>query len=264
VIFPYKELQMLCLIDGDIVAYRCAASCEPTKEKHERDPLDIAIARADSLLYRIVSDTQSTEYRLFLSGTGNFRKKLYPEYKANRERLPRPVWLDELRKFLVEEWKSEVTSGIEADDGIGIAAKGDFIICTIDKDLLQIPGQHYNFIKGEFFEMDERDSALAFWSSMLIGDAADNLRGIPSIGPARARKALSGLNPKEMEAFVRSRYGEAGLDFSLFYRLYRVIRSEEELKEVLDETEKREKQREAAAKSSSEENTGGVPGSDRE
>jgi hypothetical protein len=67
-----------------------------------------------------------------------------------------------------------------------------------------------------------------------------------------------------MEAFVRCRYGEAGLDFSLFYRLYRVIRSEEELREVLNETEKCEKQREAVAESGSEENIGSVPGSDGE
>lgn len=250
---------MIALIDADVVAYRCAASCEPTKEKLEREPLELAIRRADELLYRILSDTQSDKYRLFISGSENFRELLYPLYKANRKHLPRPAWLEPVREFLVTEWKAEVTTGCEADDGVGIAATEDTIICSNDKDLNQLPGAHYNFVKGEFFILDDYEAALAFWSSMLIGDASDNLPGVPGIGKIKARRNLEGLGPKEMENTVRILYGSSGLDFVLYHRLYKLIRSEDELEKVLDEARKCQAEREAAAKDSSKENSGEVP-----
>jgi DNA polymerase-1 len=250
---------MIALIDADVVAYRCAASCEPTKEKHEREPIDLAISRADELLYRILSDTQSEKYRLFLSGTENFRKYLYPQYKANREHLPRPAWLEPVREFLVTEWKAEVVSGCEADDGIGIAANEDTLICTNDKDLLQIPGLHFNFVTGEFHNLDEAQAALAFWSSMLLGDSSDNLPGIPGLGKVKSKRYLEGLSPKEMESAVRGLYSASGLDYVLHYKLYRIVRSEEELEERLNEAYKCKAEREATTEASSKENSGDLP-----
>lgn len=225
---------MIALIDADMVAYRCAASCEPTKEKLEREPLDIAIQRADELAYRILNTTQAEEHRFFLSGSDNFRKILYPEYKANRARLPRPEWLDPLREFLVTEWKAEVTAGYEADDGIGIAAKEDFVIVSNDKDFLQIPGEHYNPVKDEFKTVDREFAVYSFWRQMLVGDSSDNVRGIDGIGPVRADKILRNLRPEDMEHTVREYYQD-GERFLLNYRLLRILRSEEEYENIISQ-----------------------------
>ena len=243
---------MIALIDGDTVAYRCAASCEPSKKKAiergipleqlEREPLDVAIQRADELCYRILTDTQSEEYRVFLTGSGNFRKKLYPDYKAHREAMVRPEWLDQVREFLVEEWKATVCPGYEADDGIAIAAGEDTIICANDKDFLQIPGQHYNFVKSEFFTVTPLEAEMAFWSQMLIGDPSDFVRGVDRIGPVKARRYLTGLDPGEMATCVFGLY-EDEQRFNLNYRLFRLIRSEEELERTLDEAAKCESER---------------------
>ncbi|MEM4379927.1 MAG: hypothetical protein QXL01_04485, partial [Thermoplasmatales archaeon] len=145
-----------------------------------------------------------------------------------------------------------------------IAADENSIICSIDKDLHQLPGQHYNFVKSEFFVIDENEAALAFWSSMLIGDASDNLPGIPGLGKVRATNLLKGLSPKEMEARVRSLYQDHGLDFFLHYRLYRLVRSEEELEEAWNEARKRQAEREAAAKAGGDKDTGNVSSTDKE
>ena len=113
---------MLALLDGDIIAFRCAASCEPTKEKPFREPVEHAIGRADELTYRICNTVSSDEHRIFIGGSENFRKQWYPDYKAHRRSQPKPEYLDAVRNFLVEEWEAELCAGYEADDGIGIAA----------------------------------------------------------------------------------------------------------------------------------------------
>jgi 5'-3' exonuclease len=90
------------------------------------------------------------KHRCFLVVVSNFRYDIYPEYKANRKDMQRPKWLQVVREHLVTDWKATVTDGIEADDAMGIAQctehDGDSMICSIDKDMLMIPGHHYNFV----------------------------------------------------------------------------------------------------------------------
>ena len=252
----------IALIDGDIIAYRCSASIEPNKStKPEREPLDLAILRADELLYRIIGSVQSTEHRIFISGGSNFRKTLYPGYKANRDKLIRPVALESVREFLVREWGAEVCAGYEADDGIGIAATADSVICSIDKDLRQIPGEHFNFVKDEFETVDPYSAALAFWTQMLVGDASDNVPGISGIGPVKAARALVGLSPEEMEATTRNLYGDPEW-FSLNWRLLKVIRSEEEWNEI--EATIRKSEGEEPTEDGSSSNPNSIPDTNKE
>lgn len=160
----------IALVDGDLIAYRCAASAE-------KDTADIAMIRASRLLSDIITTTDAHELKLYLSGSSNFRKEIYPEYKANREKLVRPVFLQPLREYLVKEWNAEITDGIEADDALGMESGENKIICSLDKDLLQIPGVHYNFVNREFREITEREGRFNFYSQLVLGDKADNVPG---------------------------------------------------------------------------------------
>src|ERR1019366_9718257 len=102
------------LIDADLVAYRCSASCEEEDE-------GLSHYRCNELVERILTQTNADSYTLYLTGSDNFRKKLDPQYKANRLDKPRPKWLQSCREYLVNEWKAKVSDGIEADDCLGIA-----------------------------------------------------------------------------------------------------------------------------------------------
>lgn len=228
-------MSKLALIDGDTIAYRCAASCEPTKLKQYREDFDTAIQRADELTYRILNSAETSEYRIFLGGTDNFRYRLYPQYKANRPEQ-RPEWLGGVREFLVREWNAEIVAGYEADDGIGIAANESSIICANDKDYKQIPGEHYNFVREEFLVIDEDQAQFYFWLSMLVGDSADNIRGVDGIGAVKGRRLLEGLSSEEMYQSVRRAYDDDER-FLLNYRLLRILRSEEEYVDLISEIE---------------------------
>lgn len=235
----------LALIDGDIVAYRCSSSCEVAKYKieaalaaglppPEAENENIAIARTDELCNRILNTIASAEYRIFLSGSENFRRILYPDYKRNRDDQPKPRHLDACRDFLVREWGAEITAGYEADDGIGIAHFQDSVICSIDKDFRQIAGEHYNFVSEQAEIVSPYEAALAFWSHMLIGDTSDNVRGVNGIGPIKARKHLSGLSPEEMETRVYELYNDRQR-FLLNVKLLTILRSEEEYARIMEE-----------------------------
>lgn len=177
------------LIDADLVAYRCAASAE-------NDPLEIAIVRANDLINRIVFETNATEYRCFLTGSDNYRYQYNPEYKANRKDLPRPRWLQDVREHLVVAWKASVEDGQEADDALGICqvASKDTIICSLDKDLLMIPGEHFNFVTGVRREQFTIPAIRHFYWQLIMGDRADNIFGFD--GKARASV------PKKMESMM--------------------------------------------------------------
>ena len=183
----------IALIDADIVAYRCAAVTENESES-------IALHQVDELMSRILSDTLANEYKAFLTGEGNFRRTINPDYKANRKDKPKPKHLKICQDFLQEEWNAEWCVGYEADDALGINATDKTIICSIDKDLLMIPGLHYNFVKQMFIDVNELSGIKHFWKQMLIGDTSDNIKGVDKIGPVKAAKLID-YQEYEMDMF---------------------------------------------------------------
>jgi DNA polymerase-1 len=192
---------MKALIDADIVAYRVACTCA------EDDAQDFVFARTEDLVDSILVNTEAEEYRLFLTGKDNFRYTIYPEYKAHRPK-EKPFWLEAIREYLKATFNAEVVDGQEADDAMGINQSDDTIICSIDKDLLMIPGRHYNFVKDEFIEVTEFDGLKHFYMQCLQGDRADNIKGIPGIGPKKAEKILQGCETEEqLFNAVRDAYG---------------------------------------------------------
>lgn len=175
---------MKALIDADIVAYRVACTLS------DDDAEDYAYARAEDLIDQILVNTEATEYHLYLTGKDNYRYSLYPEYKAHRPK-EKPFWLEKVRQYLIANFNAEVVNGQEADDALGIAQTEDTIICSIDKDLLMIPGRHYNFVKDEFIEVDHYGAMVHFYMQCLTGDRADNIKGIPGIGIKKAERILA-------------------------------------------------------------------------
>ena len=226
---------MRALIDADIVAYRVACTLQ------EDDAEDFAYARAEDLVDQILVNTEATEYDLYLTGKGNFRYSIYPEYKAHRP-TEKPFWLEKIRQYLIANFNATVVEGIEADDamaseqagtialneiyhnispgedidggeayasdGVYFSKQTETVICSIDKDLLMVPGNHYNFVKDEFYYITEEQGLRNFYMQCLIGDRADNIKGIPGIGPKKAEKILEGCKTEqEMFNAVREAYG---------------------------------------------------------
>lgn len=189
------------LIDADIVAYRCAATVP------EYDDVEIAFYRIDVIMTQILEATNSKEYIAYLTGKENFRKKINPEYKANRKDTVPPVYLQDCKKYLETNWHAKTESIYEADDLLGINQTSDTVICSIDKDLLMIPGEHYNWVRLESQTVSKQDGLRHFYKQMLIGDRSDNITGVAGIGPVKANKLIDPLdNEQDMFELVFSKY----------------------------------------------------------
>lgn len=142
---------------------------------------------------RVLRAVGTNDHDIILSGKDNFRFRIAKTkgYKANREDVPKPVHYGFVRRTL-ESWGAEVVEGIEADDAIGIAMGQDRTAClaTIDKDLNQIPGRHYDWNKGIKYVVSEPDALWFFHRQMLTGDSTDNIPGVPGWGEKKANLAM--------------------------------------------------------------------------
>jgi len=206
------------IIDGDIVAYRSAASCNPTIAKPYQEPLEVALDRTDALMNRILNETNAENSRIYLSGGSNFRESYNPEYKANRRDVQRPEWLQPVREHLVLNWKATVEDGQEADDALGIdqCSNQGTVLCTIDKDLLMIPGKHYNFVTETFREQSASDAIYHFYYMLIMGDSADNIFGFDGIARHKVPQKLEPIigelasctNESDIFTFVRGLYND--------------------------------------------------------
>lgn len=206
---------MLALIDADILVYRVGFTTENDDEW-------VAKSRCDEMVEGIIKDVQATSYKLWLSDStvNNFRLGFYPHYKANRLNFKKPKHYDCIQNYLQEEWGALVTPNQEADDALGIDQYRqhwqqledgqDSVICSIDKDLHQIAGEHYNFVKKEWKHVTPSEGIKFFYIQLLKGDASDNIQGCPGVGDAKAAQCLQGAGD-ELIIFQRvvSRYREA-------------------------------------------------------
>lgn len=239
---------MKALLDGDILAYRCAASCEPTSKKQFLEDEQVALWRLEKLMQDVIHDTSADSFECWLTGSNNFRKHVYPEYKANRKDMKNPVHLAMCKEYLIEHWDAKISDGCEADDMLGIGQTNtnnefhqtrlmdtpdpESVIVSIDKDLLQVPGQHYNFVKQEFIEVDEHDGWVRFFTQMILGDRSDNVPGFDGTGRTSVPQFLAtdiaelkNLSPEDMFAHVYRMYDDK-TQFEINYKLLWVWRQE--------------------------------------
>lgn len=231
----------LALIDGDLICYRCAASAE-----HEE--VDTAESRAQVLLERLLHEVNASDYELYIGGGNNYRYKLYPEYKGNRTQ-PKPKWLQEVREFLVKQYKAQIVNDIEVDDRLGIQQTKyqlDSIICSLDKDLLQIPGRHYSWeIQGtssignvwtrpaELKFVSPFDGIRTFYKQLILGDQSDNIPGfdgtlrnkVPKFVEKLQEPINSMFDEGEMYEYVKSIFKIEGID--TFAQLLWILKEEE-------------------------------------
>lgn len=213
---------MIALIDGDVVVYRVGFASENQSEAQN-------CINAELVIEDILKATAATSYRVFLSDSleNNFRYKIDNNYKANRKDAPKPKYYDSLRLFLKQNYKAEITEGQEADDALGIEQVRcsfpkykeanqsfnplvvDTVICSIDKDLLQIPGCHYNLSTGVHSTVTPIEGLRHFYRQLLIGDRVDNITGVKGIGQVKASR-LIGSDADESRCFetVRCLYAD--------------------------------------------------------
>ena len=177
-----------------------------------------------------------------VKGTGNFRKDLSPDYKSQRPELDKEVRdkLNYLHKYAVSKGAVQA-DGMEADDLVSIWArealdrKEEYVICGIDKDLLQIPGHHYNYGKDTWQLIVEEEAIHNLYLQCLTGDATDNIPGLKGIGPKKAAKILEGIPLDKQWKKIKDTWKEHNQteeQLKLSHRLLKMLVSWEEYEDI--------------------------------
>jgi 5'-3' exonuclease len=175
---------MRAIVDADSFAFRTAVA----KDDHELNDL---ISTLDIYINNALDEVGATSYQLYLSGRDNFRYKVFPEYKAQRYKKTRPKWEPALKRHLVDQWNAEVIDGIEGDDACGINHNEKTILIHQDKDLNQLKGWHYNFVKREKYFVTPEEADRYFWYQLLVGDPTDGIKGASGIGKVKAERIIA-------------------------------------------------------------------------
>ena len=140
-----------------------------------------------------------------------FRHKIYPDYKANREAMPEDLRPQiPLIRQLIEAMNIPIVElhGFEADDVMGTLARQaaghglPAVIVSPDKDLLQLvddeagikvlntkDGEVWHDREGVKARMGVYPEQVVDYLS-LLGDASDNVKGVPGIGEKGAAQLL--------------------------------------------------------------------------
>ena len=201
------------LIDGTALLYR-AFYARADLSRSDGFPTN-AINTVMRVLMNLLKDEKPGHVAFLMDGKGpTFRNEAYPEYKANRPAMPEPLveQVEPVRRGVeLLGIKLLVTNGVEADDCICSLAsryKADrpIIILASDKDIKQCLDDRVVMVsqmgrKETIHTLDSFREAEGMepttWPDFqaVIGDSADNIPGIPKVGPVTARKIFAATGP---------------------------------------------------------------------
>ena len=194
----------------------------------------------DVMIKNIIVGSESTDYIVYLTGDTNFRNEVATirEYKGNRSSNTRPIHYGYIREYMAEKHPTITSDNCEADDLCAMRLYTEFkkahaskrkddcgaILCSIDKDLRNIPGHHYNIKDKNIDWVTPSMANKHFAKQLLTGDSVDNIPGISyfsnkkkKIGPKTAEKLLAESSSiEELYSSVCDVYAEfAGDDWEI-------------------------------------------------
>ena len=200
----------LLIIDGHAFAYRAfyairgltSPSGQPTN----------AIYGFINMLAKLEAQVLPTHaVVVWDGGLDEGRVEELDDYKAQRDPMPddMEVQLDAMADYLeAAGWASVCDDGVEADDRIGQLAKRaedegiEVVIASSDKDFLQLINDRVSMLNpadktgtpmdaaAVVAKTGVRPAQIVDWLS-LVGDAADNIPGVPGVGVKTASALLN-------------------------------------------------------------------------
>lgn len=177
------------LIDADSLLYFSSYGSE-----EDQILCEVKLSEKIYDILNIVGNSYNVDrYYIFVKGKNNFRYKIFPAYKKNRP-AKHPI-IDILNQYLVDNFEAIESHNAESDDYVYSYSqieefKNRVIMCSVDKDLRQIPGIHYDYQKNKFYVVSEEEGRYNLAIQMIMGDAADGIQGLKGYGPKKAEKII--------------------------------------------------------------------------
>nr|WP_308159448.1 DNA polymerase I [Arthrobacter sp. ISL-65] len=214
-VVPLTEQPRLLVLDGHSMAFRAFFALPADKFSTARGQHTNAIHGFTSMLINLIKEQKPTHVAVAfdVSDDTTHRKAEYSDYKGGRNETPREMSGQiDLIDQVMGAWgiKTIKMPGYEADDILAtLAAMGEkagyeVLLVSGDRDAFQlitdnvfvlyprkgvsdIPRMDAAAIEAKYFVSPSRYSDLA----ALVGETADNLPGVPGVGPKTAAKWIN-------------------------------------------------------------------------
>ena len=198
----------LWLVDGSSYLYRAFFALPPLSTS-QGVPTG-AVLGVLNMLNKLLKEEEPELIAVVMDAPGRtFRDELFELYKAHRPPMP-----DDLRSQIAPLVEAIPAlglpmlriEGVEADDVIGTLAERaataglDVVISTGDKDMAQLVNERITLVNTMFDTKLDRAGVKAKFDVLpeqivdylaLVGDSADNIPGVPKVGPKTAAKWLN-------------------------------------------------------------------------
>ncbi len=209
----------LILVDGSSYLFRAFHALPPLV--NSRGHPTGAVKGVINMIRALIKEHPQSNIAVVFDAKGKtFRNDIYKEYKAHRPPMP-----DELRSQIqpIHDIVKAmglpllIIEGVEADDVIGTLSvqatkkKMKTLISTGDKDLAQLVNDHVtlmNTMTNEILDAEGVSNKFGIGPSLIVdylalmGDKADNIPGVPGVGPKTALKWL--LEFGSMEGIIEN------------------------------------------------------------
>jgi DNA polymerase I len=205
-------MSKLILIDGNSIANRAFYALPPLSNSSGLHTN--AVYGFTTMLLKLMEEEKPTHFLVaFDAGKVTFRHKEYGDYKGGRAKTPPelseqfPLIKELLQSFGIRQFE---LTGYEADDIIGTLTrmadeqKVEVLVVTGDKDMLQLASEYVTIAltrKGisevDRFAPEQIKEKYGLTPLQIIdlkglmGDASDNIPGIPGVGEKTALKLLA-------------------------------------------------------------------------
>lgn len=188
-------MRKIALIDSDSILYILGW--------HARELTEVGVMNklVEEFMVNIIQKTGATHYLGVFSPSKTFRNRIATIKPYKGQRPPSPEWFKYwdpiIKEQCINEYGYFVADDIEADDVLSIMRNGsepgdEVILVSPDKDLKQIPGNHYNYSKDIWDTVSPEQANYNLWRQIIVGDTSDNITGIKGVGPKGAEKLLAG------------------------------------------------------------------------
>jgi len=208
------------ILDFDSIIYACAFAYDASTARNGvEEPISNLYGGIKALTNSLLREVGATQYEAFITGSGNFRDAVYPEYKGNRKGAIPPSRKEEAREYAIRHLGVMVVDGKESDDACGMAMYALPVSKTVlirqDKDFDMIRGNQFHWHKAHrangIFNISEIEADRNLYRQLLKGDSTDNIPGLFKLTGKKATKAVMGpldvmVEETEMYDYVLEQY----------------------------------------------------------
>lgn len=213
-VYEKKHFNKVALIDADrikhLVCYNIYQDLQMNYPREKSKTISYIEDRLESLF----NTFSASSYLFCFSGKSyqTFRNEISFERKYKGNRTDNTYYegkIDDMVfviDYISKQYPTLIYKDLEADDVISMLQNENTFVFSNDKDLLQIPGYHYNEEEWDLIYISEEEAFRNLMVQLIKGDGTDNIQGLPGYGQVKSESFVTSSNPNTIHFKILNQY----------------------------------------------------------